>query len=103
MRVVNHNESPILERLGNFLKLGLPLGLTYYIKQGISVTNHVLVKDVICQDDEHELVLANGTLIPMSRVIRIEYPDTVKLSPQSVNPISEQEIYTFQLPNWIDL
>ncbi len=101
IRAMSYSENPMLESLAKFLKLGLPLSLTYYIKQGISVTNQVLVRDVISQSEEPELVLANGTLIPISRVINIQYPESPK--PQLRKPFSEQEIFKFQLPNWSEL
>lgn len=98
---MSNSEKNLLDKLVNFLKLGLPVGLTYYIKQGISVTNQVLVKDIIRAEGEDELVLANGALIPFSKVIRIEFPKAPERSQRK--PFSEQEIFKFQLPNWTGL
>lgn len=100
IRAMSNSDKPILDRLVNFLKLGLPLSLTYYISQGISVTNHVMVKDVIVQSDEPELVLANGALIPLSKVINIIFPEKAEKCLENKSPFSEQEIFNFQLPNW---
>lgn len=85
-----------LEKLGSFLKLGIPLSLTYYIQSGVAVTHPVMIKDVICQTNEPELVLANGKLIPLSDVLDIRYPEE-KTEKAPVKRFSEQEIYKFQL------
>ncbi len=95
---MNQSEHSI-QRLVNFLRLGLLLSLTYYIKQGISITNRVLVRAVILENDEHELVLANGALIPFNSVISIHYPVSQSQN-STVGQFSEQEISKFQLTNW---
>ncbi len=99
MRCINNQEVNLQNSLLELASINVPLSVTYYVQSGVIITNHVMIKDVIFDCEELALVFANGSIIPISRVLNVQCPKPILVNNTTRTQLSEQEIYNFQLAN----
>lgn len=89
---------PWFKKVQEFLAYGLPVGITY-LSTGVKITTTVLIRDFLNENGESFLVLANGSLIPLSDVISV-YSHQAGSAPSTYRRFGgDDDFYKFQLPS----
>ncbi len=99
MRQGSTLQQELLEKAHSLSKEQSFVRLRYYVHADVLITTYVLIRDIISTDGNHELVLANGTLVPLEKVSEIRELETNERI-ETKSTVDEAEIFKFQLQNW---